>query len=241
VQMPLSSMQFTDSSKKPTQTLLYERRKVIAYIFDLDGTIVDSDLLLLNAWKHGLHRLGRRSEDSEIIGYFGMYTTDIASHLLKGDVRYIDDLVKYREEYFDANWRDLIKLMPGAVDILIYLKERGFRRAIASSNPRERINMILETFCLEKYFDVMVGRDDVEKGKPSPDLVTEAAKRLGLPAANCIYVGDSVYDVIAGKRAGCRTVLFINRPMNTTSLDAEPDHVVCALYDLKKVVSTETP
>lgn len=239
--MPLSSIQFTNSSKKPTRTFSYKRTKANAYIFDLDGTIIDSNTLLLNAWKNGLHRLGKEIEDSKIIEYFGMSTSDIARLLLKDDSRKIKNLVEYRDEYFDANWKDSIKPMPGVVDVLICLNERGFRSAIASSNPRERIKMILKRFYLEEYFDIIVGRDDVEKGKPNPDLVSEAAKRLGLSAANCIYVGDSVYDVITGKRAGCRTVLFINRPMEKISLDAEPDQVIYTLYDLKRIISTETP
>ena len=227
--------------KETIQTFSHKCKKVNAYIFDLDGTIIDSDTLWLNAWKHGLHRLGRRIKDREIVKYFGLSAPDVARLLLKEDFRNLNNLVNSVEKYFDATWKDLIKPMPGVADTLIYLNERGFGRAVASSSPKERIKMILKRFYLEKYFDVIVGRDDVEKGKPSPDLVIEAAKRLGLPSANCFYVGDSVYDVIAGKRAGSRTVLFINRPINMTSLDAEPDHIIYALYDLRRIVSKETP
>jgi len=214
----------------------YKFKKVTAYIFDLDGTIIDSDLLLLNAWKHGLHRLGKRIEDHEIMKYFGMSTEDIARLLLVDDPKNMDNLMKYRDEYFDANWKDLVEPMPGSADVLSYLNERGFGIAIASSNPNERIKMILKRFHLDEYVDVIIGRDDVERGKPDPDLVTEAAKRLGLPTASCTYVGDSIYDVIAGKRAGSRTVLFVSRPTRIESLGVRPDHVIHALVDLKQIV-----
>ena len=228
-------VQFIDSLEEPAQTL-YRRKKTSAYIFDLDGTVIDSDVLLLNAWKHGLHRLGKKIEDQEIMKYFGMCTEDIARLLLVDDTRNIDNLMKYRDEYFDANWKDLVEPMPGSADVLSYLNESGFGIAVSSSNPNERIRMILKRFRLDEYVDVIIGRDDVEKGKPDPDLVTEAAKRLGVPTANCTYVGDSVYDVIAGRRAGSRTVFFVSRPIRIESLEVRPDRVVYALVDLKQIV-----
>jgi HAD superfamily hydrolase (TIGR01509 family) len=203
-------------------------------IFDLDGTIIDSDALLLEAWKHGLTILGKNIKEEEIIKYFGMCSEDIAKQLLKNDPELVNELIKHRTRFFNSNWRKMIKPMPGIKEALRYLKSKRFRIAVASSNPKRRIITILKRLCLSEFFNVVVGRDEVKKGKPEPDMVFKAAERLGTKPSNCVYIGDSVYDVIMGKKAGCKTVLLLNRRI-TPRCKADPDAIIYNLNELKSI------
>lgn len=236
LQLPTYMIQLENPSKSISRLLLDNQGSQNGCIFDLDGTLVDSDLALLEAWKYGLNVLGKGIEDRNITRYFGMSSADIARLLLKDDSNNVDTLVRLKEDFLDTNWKELIKPIPGVVEVLVYLNQCRVKCAVASSNLKRRIEVILKGFDLARYFNVIVGRDEVEKGKPYPDLVVEAARRLDLPTSDCFYIGDSIYDIKAGKNAGSKTVLLVYRPINVKSLEVEPDHVIYAFEDLKEII-----
>jgi HAD superfamily hydrolase (TIGR01509 family) len=110
------------------------------------------------------------------------------------------------EKYFSEI--EDIKPVDGLVDVLEELKVRGLLMAVASSSLRSVIDIILKKTGLEKYFDVIVSREDVKEGKPSPDIFLHAASLLNAGPEKCIVIEDSSNGIKAAKAAGMFCVAF---------------------------------
>ena len=99
-----------------------------------------------------------------------------------------------------------VKLLPGALGILKFLKSKGYKLAIASNRPTKFTRIILKVLGILKFFDVVLCADKAEKPKPYPDILWAIAKRLKLDRAEVLYVGDMTIDVNCAHRAGVRMV-----------------------------------
>lgn len=98
-------------------------------------------------------------------------------------------------------------MYPDVKDTLQKLKE--YKKGIITNTPRNRAIQVIKNFKLGRYFDTVVTSDDVDRGKPSPDIVLKACKNLGIEPADVVTVGDTGSDVEAGNAAGC-TVIGMN-------------------------------
>jgi HAD superfamily hydrolase (TIGR01509 family) len=210
---------------------------VKAVIFDLDGTLIDSNWVHLQSWRGALKMLGVELRDKEVIDRLGLRTFDIAKQLLSSnDEHTIAKLVELKGQLFEETWRLEVKPRYGALGMLRIMKARGVRSAVASSNSTERILRIVKYFGMDALLDAIVGINEVEQGKPDPALVTAAIKKLGVAPKESIYVGDSKYDVEAGRAAGAQTALVLQPVAAQSELKVEPDHRLRSLYQLKQII-----
>ena len=210
---------------------------VKAVIFDLDGTLIDSNWVHLESWRDALKILGLQVRDREVIERFGLRTVDIARALVStyGE-QTVAKLVELKGQLFENIWRLEVKPRYGAVGILRIMKARGVRSAVASSNSTDRISRTVKYFGMDLLLDTIVGIDEVEAGKPHPALVTTAIKKLGVVPKESIYVGDSRYDVEAGRAAGAQTALVLQPVAAQSDLKVEPDYRLKTLYELRRII-----
>jgi HAD superfamily hydrolase (TIGR01509 family) len=145
-------------------------------------------------------------------------------------------LVELKSRHFEDAWRIEVKPRHGALDILQILKGKGVRTAVASSNSIERISKELRYYGMDSLLDTVVGIDEVEAGKPDPALVTAAIKKLGVAPKESMYVGDSRYDIEAGRAAGSKTVLIVQPIAAQSNLRAEPDYRIRGLHELRRII-----
>lgn len=181
-----------------------------AFIFDVDGTIVDSNRLHAQAWVQTFADHGRTVTLDQVLIQIGKGSDKLVPALAP-DLP-ADEAKSMRSEtprHFRrlANERGIERL-PGIDQIFAVLKSRGIRTAIATSARRDDFEEIVKIsgVDLPGLTDEVVVGDDVKESKPDPDLVELAIAQLKLPASACVMVGDTPYDVEASVRAGARAV-----------------------------------
>lgn len=178
-------------------------------IWDLDGTLVDTEMNHYAAWRDLVREHGRDLTHAQFKPTFGLRNDDILVHHLgfQGDPSDIAALSARKEDLFRASLeRDGVVTQPGARELVEHLAALGARQAIASSAPPGNIDAILRLMGNRHRFDVIVSGEEVTYGKPAPDIMLLAAERLGLPPARAVVLEDAPAGVLAGKAAGCRVI-----------------------------------
>src|SRR5262245_60607425 len=166
-----------------------------AFLFDLDGTIVDSVYQHVLAWRDALEQAGIELSVWRIHRKVGMSGGLFANALLRETGREVTtadaDLLRHLHAEAFGSYAAQIRPLPGAVELLRTLTDLGTPWAIATSGYRESAGLTLDRLGIPDGVPV-VTRDLVERAKPDPDLFLAAAERLGIDIEHCIVVGDSV-------------------------------------------------
>jgi HAD superfamily hydrolase (TIGR01509 family) len=175
-----------------------------ALVFDLDGTLVDSVYQHVLAWHEALHVSGMELSVWRIHRRIGMSGGLFARALLRETGRELDGALRERLQELHAKaYRrriEQVRLLPGARELLRRLTELDCPWAIATSGRMESAAPTIAMLEVPKEVPV-VTRDQVAHAKPNPDLFIEAARRLGVDAMEAVVVGDSVWDLLAARRA----------------------------------------
>jgi HAD superfamily hydrolase (TIGR01509 family) len=179
-----------------------------AFLFDLDGTLVDSVYQHVLAWKQALDEEGIALSVWRIHRRIGMSGGLFTNQLLRETGLEISpersQRVRRRHAEAYARLACQVRPLPGTPELLAALDAVGTRWAIATSGRRETAGPVLATLGIDTAQVVVVTRDDVQHAKPDPDLFLAAAARLGVPIETSIVVGDSIWDMLAARR--CRAL-----------------------------------
>ncbi len=187
-------------------------------IFDFNGTLFFDSEKHLEAWReYSTHVRDYAFTDDEMREYmFGRTNEDILTYLLgrKPEAELLDTLAKEKEAVYRDQCRKDSKntlLAPGAVEFLDYLKENKIPMTIATMSDKDNLDFFVETFNLEKWFDIdkIVYADGIIPGKPAPDIYLKAAKNIGLNPKDCIVVEDAVSGIEAARAAGIGKIIAI--------------------------------
>jgi HAD superfamily hydrolase (TIGR01509 family) len=180
-------------------------RQSPALLFDLDGTLVDSVYEHVLAWREALEAAGIELAVWRIHRRIGMSGGLLVNGLLRetGRVVTAEDTARLQRVHAAAFARlaPQVRPLPGSCELLAYLTQIGVPWAIATSGRRESASHALATLKLDPEPPI-VTRDDVQHAKPDPDLFIAAAERLGASVVDSVVVGDSVWDLLAARRAG---------------------------------------
>ena len=179
-----------------------------AFIFDMDGVIVDSNPYHEIALREFAAQYGYRLTDEDLRDrIFGRTNKDWIPQLLGTSDP--EAIARYADEK-EALYRDLyaphIRPLDGLIAFLEKLKAQGIPRAVATSAPRENVDFTLEKTGTRSYFDVILDESFVTRGKPDPQIYLKTAKALKLSPSRCIVFEDSFSGVLAAKAAGCRVI-----------------------------------
>ncbi len=202
-----------------------------AYIFDVDGTLVDSASDICGAIKDVLaYTTQNRVEEFFLRRYIGRHLIDLFQDLFP---RYtpsqIDDLVVSYRKIYPARNHSMTKPYPGVKETLATL---GGKKATATTKSTFTTQTVLEIFGLLPYFDHVQGTDGFP-AKPEPDVIFAALKGLGVSKEDCLFVGDSSADMEAGKRAGIQTCAVLYGYGEREDLAKwEPDYWITDLRQL---------
>lgn len=184
--------------------------KMKAVIFDLDGTLIDTEKYYRVCWPASLAEFGYHMSDEQTLSLRSL-GRPFAPARLKGwfgeDFDY-DRVRQRRKELFDQCLkREGLQCRPGAPELLRRLKQENFITAVATATDPERTKEYLKRAGLDGYFDKVISAVMVAEGKPSPDVYLYACEELGLRPAECLAVEDSPNGVLSAFRAGCRVVM----------------------------------
>lgn len=175
-----------------------------AFIFDLDGTLIDSVYQHVIAWSEALDSEGLSLPVSRIHRKIGMSSELFAKQLFREvdghvDADRIKRIKKRQGEAFDR-LNSQIRPLPGARELLAALTKTRVPWAIATSGSPEATSANLEKLCLDASATMVLTGDDVAHGKPEPDLFLKAAARLGVSIERAFIVGDSTWDLLGARR-----------------------------------------
>jgi HAD superfamily hydrolase (TIGR01509 family) len=183
-----------------------------SFIFDLDGTLADTEPLAKMAWAATVSAHGHKLDQATVDALFGLRLTESA--VLVRERFGLDaspaTLARERDSAFYSVLPGRLRAMPGAHTVLEALWRRGIPCALATSGHTRHAREILRELGMTAYFQVVATGDQVARGKPEPDIVLLAARLLGQPAASCWVVEDAPNGVEAARRAGARVILIPN-------------------------------
>ena len=180
-----------------------------AVLWDVDGTLLDSAEYHWLAWQETMTAQGHPVTYAQFISTFGQRNDTILHEWLGSDLsaRELERIAEAKEKHY----RHLIqtcgaKCLPGVRRWLKHLHERGWRQAVASSAPLLNIQTILKALDIGEYFDAVASSEDVQRGKPDPQVFLAAAAKVAVPPQRCIVVEDAPAGIEGGQRAGMRTI-----------------------------------
>ena len=193
-----------------------------ALLFDLDGTLMDSVYQHVLAWHDALHASGIELSVWRIHRRIGMSGGLFTRQLLRETGGELDEarLERLRKLHAEAYLRriDQVRPLPGARELLVHLTEVGCPWAIATSGRMESAGPALAMLQVPEGVPI-VTRDLVQHAKPDPDLFLEAARRLGADIMDAVVIGDSVWDLLAARRARMLGVGLLSGGYGTDELE----------------------
>jgi len=179
-----------------------------AVLWDMDGTLIDSEEYHWLSWRDTLLAWGITITHAQFLSTFGMRNDEIVAQWLgtpSPDV--LERIATSKEErYRKLVCEQGIKPLPGVVQWVSQLHEQGWLQAIATAAPRKNVDVILEALSATHCFQAIVSAEDVQQGKPDPEVYFKAAGRLGVPPAHCIVIEDAAAGIEGAKEAGMRSI-----------------------------------
>ena len=192
-----------------------------AVIFDLDGVLLDSEPIYLDATNAVLAREGLYLSPEENAPYIGWRYTDMLDEIIPRL-----GMAHPPEYYVAETRREVLRTLsgpleppPGAVELIDRLQAAGVPLAVGSSSARAWVEMILTNLGLRERFPVVVGGDDVAHGKPAPDIFLRCAELIGVEPSRCAVIEDSLHGVEAARRAGMAAIGLRTAATATLTLD----------------------
>ena len=202
-----------------------------AVLFDLDGTLVDSVESIVRSFTHATQSLlGTTVPREAIVATIGRPLEPTFEALAPGrGAELLQTYRAYLNEHHDA----LVRAFPGTIELLAELRGRGYALGIVTAKSRMQAELSFRLCALEPLVEVTICHEDAERHKPAPDPLLAAARRLGLPPAACLYVGDSVFDLMAARAAGMASAAVTWGAGTLADLEAQaPELIVHAPAEL---------
>ncbi|MEI6071577.1 MAG: HAD family phosphatase [Verrucomicrobiae bacterium] len=178
-------------------------------IFDWDGVVIDSSAQHERSWELVAEEIGKPLLPEHFKAGFGKKNQEIIPGLLRwtDDPAEIVRIADRKEELYRELVRDQgVNVLPGARELLDALRAAGIPRSLGSSTPRSNLAAIFAATGLEEFFDAVVCGDDVQNGKPAPDVFLLAAIKLGLAPADCLVIEDAHVGIAAARAAGMKVL-----------------------------------
>jgi beta-phosphoglucomutase len=217
-------------------TMLTHRPKAV--IFDLDGLILDSEIIYRKAWKQAAEDLGYCMNDEQYLRFLGLREVDCEMTLVEtyGSSFPLTDFLirsdKLSQEYLKKHG---ITIKPGVHELLNFLDARSIMTAIASSTGRDNILSALGS--LAGRFDVIVTGEDVTAGKPAPDILLLCARLLKAEPRDCVVLEDSGVGVQAAHAAGMPVIIVPDLSQPSAHTVAKAASVCASLHDVTDLLT----
>jgi HAD superfamily hydrolase (TIGR01509 family) len=210
-----------------------DKKDIKGIIFDLDGTLIDTEWFQWQGWVFPLKELGVELSEQDYLKYAGRSGSIIEEELIKKydlDVEkgfLLEKKRKLLEKWFKE---EQINLMPYAEEAINFVKERNYKMALCSGGPREEIELKLERTNLLHYFDIIVSNNEVKRSKPFPDIYLYAFKEIGLDPEECLTLEDTQYGLQSAKDAGSSCFVIPNKFSSSQDF-SRADKVLNSLKD----------
>ena len=215
------------------------REDIKAVIFDQDGLMFDTERISVEAWHIMGEAWGIHLEEAFLSTIRGMNIPDAAERFrqeLGGSVDYLK-FKEAKQERFEAMLRQKpVPVKPGLRELLAYLKEHGYKIAMATASTQEYSMENLRDAGITDFFDYIITGDMVEHAKPDPEVFLKSAEALGERPEHCMVLEDSLNGVEAGIRGGFFTVMVPDLTQPDDVLRSRVDRVCTSLLEVKEML-----
>jgi HAD superfamily hydrolase (TIGR01509 family) len=179
-------------------------------IFDMDGTIADSERIAQRVTIDFFKSKGISINKKEQKDVFGLNWKDLVREILKRNgMEYSQTLKDTLKERYVRTMRKEVGAVPGAHDLLLFLKKR-LKLALATNSRYREVEIICSKLDFDRYFDLKLARDHVKNAKPDPEIYLKAADRMNVKPDECIVFEDSVIGIRAAKNANMKCIAITN-------------------------------
>ncbi|SDC59163.1 pyrophosphatase PpaX [Pelagirhabdus alkalitolerans] len=204
-------------------------------LFDLDGTLIDTNALIIASFTHTLEKhTGVLYKEEDILPFIG---PPLIETLTKVDPTQANEMMATYREHNLSNHDAYVKPYPTVVETIKTLSDEGYHLGIVTTKITETAKRGLELTGLLPYFDVVVGLDEVEHAKPHPEPINKALDGLNQTPVSTIMVGDNYHDIEAGQNAGTKTAgVAWSIKGEETLANLKPDYMLKEMSDLLAIV-----
>ena len=208
-----------------------------AVIFDVDGVLVDSYAAHFESWKRLGGETGVTLTEAQFAESFGRRSREVIRQHW-GSMRHLTDAEVERLDYRKEKlFREILEKdfpgMDGARELIEALATGEMRIAVGSSAPRENVDLVLNRLGVGDHVQVVMTGEDVQRGKPDPQVFLLAAERLRVPCDRCVVIEDAVPGIEAARSAGMKAVALVSTGRDAATLQAAgPDRLVHSLREL---------
>ncbi|HBV96021.1 MAG: haloacid dehalogenase [Peptococcaceae bacterium BICA1-7] len=207
---------------------------VETFLFDLDGTLINSIPLITGTFKKVFEHFGLPWKNGEVLKTIGIPLREVAQIYLPGRA---EEFIEKYTLFQGEKHADYVKLYPGSLKMLAAIKSGSSRTGVVTSKRRAPALADMEITGLKSYIDVAVTVEDVVMPKPHPEPVIEALNLLRAKPEKAVFIGDSWYDIMAGKQAGVLTVgVTWGMASREELLERGPDFIVDSCDELEKLI-----
>jgi len=195
-----------------------------AYIFDMDGTLVNNMGVHIQIWVEFLASIGHPTDTETFYRRtVGKVNAEILREFVRPDLTDAEVAVYslQKEELYRRRFRPLLKEIPGLSAFLRQARASGMPMALATSAGMENVRFVLRGLGIEAFFSAVVSADEVVNGKPDPEIFLKAAAKLGVAPGECLVFEDSPSGLEAAHRAGMRAVA-LTTTFTVDKLEGQP-------------------
>jgi HAD superfamily hydrolase (TIGR01509 family) len=185
---------------------------VLAFIFDIDGTLVDSNELHVDSWDRAFRRFGKQFPREQLRAQIGKGSDQYLPEFLTPDEidRFGKALDDYRSELFRNEYLPKVRPFPKVRELFQRIRDDDKRIVLASSGKKADTKYYVDLLKLDNLIDGYVSGDDADSSKPAPDIFAASLKKLGhISPADAVTIGDTRFDVEAARKAGLTTIAFL--------------------------------
>ncbi|REB04735.1 pyrophosphatase PpaX [Sporosarcina sp. BI001-red] len=210
-------------------------KPITTILFDLDGTLLDTNELIIQSFEGvlGKHYPGQYTR-KEILPFLGPTLTDTFNGM---DPSRTEGMIQEYREWNMANHDQLAAEFDGVTEVLTQLADKGIRMAIVSTKRNDMVHRGLNLLGITHLFDTVIGLDDVQRPKPNPEPLLLAMDRLNASKEEVLMVGDNFHDIEGGKNAGVRTAAVAWSLKGPEFLSTfNPDYMLTHISDLYELV-----
>ncbi|PLR99115.1 pyrophosphatase PpaX [Bacillus sp. T33-2] len=209
--------------------------KIDTVLFDLDGTLIDTNELIISSFLHTFEAFfPNQYKREDVLPFMGPTLTDTFESVNPGGVA---EMIKTYREFNISNHDLLVKEFEGVYETVRILKENGFKLGIVTTKMLNVVQMGLKLTGLDEFFEIVVALDHVQNAKPDPEPVLKALELLRSKPENAIMVGDNHHDILGGRNAGTKTAGVAWSAKGREHLAAfDPDYMLENMADILPIL-----
>lgn len=209
-------------------------------IFDFDGLLVNTEEVVYQGLKKLFEKNNYELHWEYYCKYIGMSVQEALPHYFQDFpiTQTYDEFVALRDKVVADELKHSLQLMPGARELLTYLKKQGVFQVVASSGRRQYVKNAMNRLCISEYFSDIITSDDVSRNKPYPDIFLKALDRTKCSAKDALVIEDAPHGITAAYRAGIKSVAVPTKGLDIHFF-SNAYVVASSLFEVKELFSSK--